>query len=76
MAIGIILGIVFALVAIFAIGACAVCDSGVAKGIWGVIAVALIITFLIVPFSFRTPVTTAVFPLIMISAPILASSVQ
>ena len=54
MAIGIILGIVIALVAIFAIGACAVCDSGVAKGIWGVIAVALIITFLIVPFSFRT----------------------
>ena len=54
MAIGIILGIVIALFAIFAFGACAVCESGVAKGIWGVIGVALVIAFLIVPFSFRT----------------------
>lgn len=54
MAIGIILGIVFAALAVFAFSAVAVCDSGVAKGIWGVIGVALVITFLVVPFSFRT----------------------
>lgn len=54
MAIGIILGIVFLALTIFAFAAVAVCDSGVAKGIWGVIGVALIIAFIIVPFSFRT----------------------
>lgn len=54
MAIGIILGIVFLAFTIFAFGAVLVCDSGVAKGIWGVICVALIISFIIVPFSFRT----------------------
>ena len=54
MAIGIIVGIVMAVLCIFAIAACAVCTSGVAKGVWGVIAVALVIAFIIVPFSFRT----------------------
>ena len=54
MAIGIIVGIIMAAVAIFAISACCVCDSGVAKLIWGAIAVVLVIAFFIVPFSFRT----------------------
>ena len=54
MAIGIIVGIVIALFALFSIVACSACDSGVAKGIWGVIAVVLILAFIIVPFSFRT----------------------
>ena len=54
MAIGIIVGIVIALFALFSFAACTVCDSSVAKGIWGVVAVVLVIAFIIVPFSFRT----------------------
>ena len=54
MAITIILIIVFLALIIFSIGACGVCESGVAKGIWGVVAAALIIAIIIVPFSFRT----------------------
>lgn len=54
MAIGIIVGIVIALLAIFSIVACGASDSGVAKGIWGVLAFVLILAFVIVPFSFRT----------------------
>ena len=54
MAIGIIVGIVLAALFIGACCVCAVCESGIGKGIAGIIAVGLVIAFIIVPFSFRT----------------------
>ena len=54
MAIGIILGIVIAVLAIFAAIGAYVVDSGVAKGVLGVVCALLVIVFLIVPFSFHT----------------------
>lgn len=54
MAIGIILGIVIAILAIGAGAAAAVVDSGVAKGVFGVVCALLVIAFLIVPCSFHT----------------------
>lgn len=57
MAIGVIVGII---VVILLIAACVGCyvaynnDSGVGQGVCGVLAVALTITFIIVPFSFQT----------------------
>lgn len=57
MAIGIILGIVFAIAAIGAFiwcGYCADNGSGTGAGITGVIGVLLVIAFIIVPFSFHT----------------------
>ena len=54
MAIGIILGIVIAVLAIFAGAGAYVVDNGVAKGVLGVVCALLVIVFLIVPFSFHT----------------------
>ena len=54
MAIGIILGIVIAVLAIFAGVGASIVDSGVAKGVLGVICALLVIVFLVVPFSFHT----------------------
>lgn len=57
MAIGIIVGIVIVLLAIGAFIFCAACaenGSGVGAGVFGVIGALLVITFIIVPFSFHT----------------------
>lgn len=57
MAIGIIIGIVLALIAMGCIVGASVCygnDSGVGTGICSVVAVIAIIAFFIVPFSFHT----------------------
>ena len=54
MAIGIIIGIVIAVLAIVAAAGAVVVDSGVAKGVLGVVCALLVIVFLIVPFSFHT----------------------
>ena len=54
MAIGIILGIVLVILAIGAGVGAAFIDNGAIKGILGVICALLVITFIIVPFSFHT----------------------
>lgn len=54
MAIGIILGIVLAILAIGAGIGAAMVDSDAARGVLGVVCALLVIVFLIVPFSFHT----------------------
>lgn len=54
MAIGIILGIILAILAIGAGIGAAMVDSDAARGVLGVVCALLVIVFLIVPFSFHT----------------------
>lgn len=57
MAIGIILGILFVMLAVGAFIGCGVCadnDNGVGAGVLGAVGALLVIAFLIVPFSFHT----------------------
>lgn len=54
MALGIISFIVIAILAIAAGVGAAVCYNGVAKGIWGVICFLMVISLIIIPFSFHT----------------------